>query len=98
MFAVVDEIHDDFETLRRNARRKFPRKIGEVIDTTEIDDRVIAIGLQGRQQSGVLIASWMQHQLLVRTSQQGSEKGLGCDLGRDVSLAVLGVDIGHVQP
>jgi hypothetical protein len=95
---MVNQVDDNFETFWFNTDRKLTRIIGEVINATKINDRVVSGGLQSCEQSGVTLASGMQHKLPMRMREQCVEKCLGCDLGWGVSLAAFGVDVGHIQP
>ena len=97
-FAMVDEVDDNFEPLGFYAGGKLTRIVGEVVNTTKIDHGVVPSGMQCREQRGIGFASWMHYELPVRTSEQRIEKCFGCDLSWGVSLATLGVDVGHVQP
>ena len=95
---MVNEVDDNFEPFGFDVSGKLARIVGEVVDTAKVDYGVVPSGMQRCEQRGIAFASWMQHELLMRTSEQRVEKCLGCDLGWGVSLATLGVDVGHVQP
>ena len=88
---VGNEVDHDLESFTGNVGRQRAVRVGQIISTTQVDDRHITIGFQCSDGVDVLVDAWVEHSLAECFGDQYVVHAGG--FGRCSSLGVAGLRV-----